>query len=132
MREGGEQNWDGGEKVGKGSTRKQCMHEMRWDGTEKCVNDCYSVRQSESAREREMKRVTDWGEIAGGGRRRGRDEDGGGCGYAMRLSVSDRRFNAPERRFSATLSAALITTSIMMDGGESRKAKFLHKIMVPS
>ena len=28
----GEQNWDGGGKVGKGSTRKQCMHEMRWDG----------------------------------------------------------------------------------------------------
>ena len=61
-----------------------------------------------------------------------KSEDGGGCGNAMRLSVSHRRFNAPERRFSATLSAALITTSIMMDGGESGKAKFLHKIMVPS
>ena len=45
-----------------------------------------------------------------------KSEDGGGCGNAMRLSVSHRRFNAPERRFSATLSAALITTSIMMDG----------------
>ena len=49
-----------------------------------------------------MERVPDWGEIAGGEGEE--DEEEGGCGNAMRLSVSDRRFNAPERRFSATLS----------------------------
>ena len=78
-----------------------------------------------------MERVPDWGrersQEGGGGTRK--TKKGGKwrvrvrrCN-AMRLSVSDRRFNAPERRFSATLSADDSDYYVDIDKGEVRAGR---------